>query len=59
MLSSTGVASVEGGGVGIRGLTRAFLYAGTPAISVTLWEVDDEAAPRIMPPFFAGMHAGN
>lgn len=43
---------------GISGLTRAFLYAGTPAISVTLWEVDDAAAPRITPPFFAAMHDG-
>ncbi len=25
---------------------------------MTLWEVDDAAAPRITPPFFAGMHAG-
>jgi tetratricopeptide (TPR) repeat protein len=45
-------------GEGISGLTRAFLYAGTPAISVTLWEVVDEAAPQISPPFFAAMSAG-
>jgi CHAT domain-containing protein/tetratricopeptide (TPR) repeat protein len=55
---STGVAEGEASGEGISGLTRAFLYAGTPAISVTLWEVYDEAAPRITPSFFAGMHAG-
>ncbi len=36
-------------------MTRAFLYAGTPAISVTLWDVDDAAAPQITPPFFAAM----
>jgi tetratricopeptide (TPR) repeat protein/CHAT domain-containing protein len=45
-------------GEGISGLTRAFLYAGTPAISVTLWEVDDYAAPQITPPFFAAMSTG-
>jgi CHAT domain-containing protein len=45
-------------GDGISGLTRAFLYAGTPAVSVTLWQVDDAAAPRITPPFFAAMSAG-
>jgi len=56
---STGVAAKDESGAGISGLTRAFLFAGTPAISVTLWEVDDAAAPRITPPFFAGMHAGN
>ena len=55
---NTGVAAADTGGGGISGLTRAFLYAGTPAISVTLWEVDDAAAPQITPPFFAGMRAG-
>ncbi len=25
---------------------------------MTLWEVDDAAAPQITPPFFAAMHAG-
>ena len=52
---NTGVGA--GGGAGISGLTRAFLFAGTPAISVTLWEVDDAAAPRITPNFFSGMYA--
>ncbi len=55
---STGVAAGDTSGEGISGLTRAFLYAGTPALSVTLWEVDDDAAPQITPPFFAAMHAG-
>jgi CHAT domain-containing protein len=55
---NTGVATPGSGGEGVSGLTRAFLYAGTPAISVTLWEVDDAAAPRITPPFFAAMRAG-
>jgi tetratricopeptide (TPR) repeat protein len=45
-------------GEGIGGLTRAFIYAGTPAISVTLWRVDDKAAPQITPVFFAAMSAG-
>jgi CHAT domain-containing protein/tetratricopeptide (TPR) repeat protein len=55
---NTGVATAGSGGDGISGLTRAFLYAGTPALSVTLWEVDDAAAPQVTPPFFASMHAG-
>jgi CHAT domain-containing protein/tetratricopeptide (TPR) repeat protein len=54
---STGQGAGDAGD-GISGLTRAFLYAGTPAISVTLWDVDDEAAPKIMPPFFASMSGG-
>ena len=55
---NTGVETGATDGEGVSGLTRAFLYAGSPAISVTLWEVDDAAAPRITPAFFAGMHAG-
>ena len=55
---NTGVATSDAGGDGISGLTRAFLYAGTPAISVTLWDVDDAAAPQLTPRFFAGMYAG-
>jgi tetratricopeptide (TPR) repeat protein len=31
-------------GEGIMGLTRAFMYAGTPAISVTLWSVESTSA---------------
>jgi CHAT domain-containing protein len=54
---STGVQTTDSSGEGISGLTRAFLFAGTPAISVTLWEVDDAAAPQLTPQFFAGMYA--
>jgi CHAT domain-containing protein len=43
----------------ISGLTRAFLFAGTPAISVTLWEVEDAAAERLDPTFFAAMKRGD
>lgn len=31
-------------GEGAMGLTRAFMYAGTPAISVTLWSIDSRSA---------------
>jgi CHAT domain-containing protein len=59
MLSAceTGVVT-DPSGDGISGLTRAFLYAGTPAVSVTLWQVDDLAGPQLTPTFFAGMQAG-
>ncbi|MBV8172746.1 MAG: CHAT domain-containing protein [Candidatus Eremiobacteraeota bacterium] len=46
-------------GEGISGLTRAFLYAGTPAMSVTLWEVDDQVAPKLTPAFFSNLRAGD
>lgn len=52
---NTGVPTESTQGEGISGFTRAFLYAGTPAISVTLWQVDDAAAPRMTPAFFTGM----
>lgn len=45
-------------GDGVNGMTRAFLYAGARAISVTLWEIDDQAAPMITPSFFAAMDSG-
>lgn len=45
-------------GEGINALTRAFMFAGAPAMLVTLWEVDDQAAPQITPYFFAEMSAG-
>jgi CHAT domain-containing protein len=43
---------------GIGGLTRAFLFAGTPAVSVTLWNVDDSAAPTLSGAFFKNMREG-
>jgi CHAT domain-containing protein/tetratricopeptide (TPR) repeat protein len=45
-------------GDGVRGLTQAFMYAGTPVVSVTLWELSDEAAPLMTPAFYAGLNAG-
>ena len=34
-------------GQGVRGLTRAFMYAGTPAVSVTLWSVESRSAKQL------------
>ncbi len=34
------------------GLTRAFLYAGTPSIIVSLWRVNDESAAFLMKQFY-------
>ncbi|MCP4398264.1 MAG: CHAT domain-containing protein [bacterium] len=30
-------------GEGVMGLARAFMYAGTPAISITLWSVESQS----------------
>lgn len=45
-------------GDGVRGLTQAFMYAGSPVVSVTLWELNDLAASKLTPAFYAGLKAG-
>ncbi|GAC1596313.1 MAG: CHAT domain-containing protein [Candidatus Velthaea sp.] len=45
-------------GDGVRGLTQAFMFAGTAAVSVTLWEVEDRAALQFTPTFYASMAQG-
>lgn len=39
-------------GEGIIGLTRAFLYAGTPSVVVSLWPVVDRSTARLMAKFY-------
>lgn len=43
---------------GASGLTRAFMYAGTSTIAVTLWEMNDDTALRLSPGIFAGLRNG-
>lgn len=40
------------------GLTRAFLYAGTPAVVTTLWSVDDAASGAEMEAFYRYLREG-
>jgi CHAT domain-containing protein/tetratricopeptide (TPR) repeat protein len=42
-------------GEGLIGLTRAFMYAGTPRVVASLWEVSDLATAELMKKFYAGM----
>lgn len=42
-------------GEGLVGLTRAFLYAGTPAVVVSLWRVADTSTPELMVRFYRGL----
>ncbi|HLP46855.1 MAG TPA: CHAT domain-containing protein [Candidatus Kapabacteria bacterium] len=42
-------------GEGITGLTRAFMYAGSPAVVASLWEVDDAATKELMVKFYRNM----
>lgn len=39
-------------GEGLVGLTRGFMYAGTPRVLVSLWKVDDDATAAIMTRFY-------
>ncbi len=41
---------------GWEGLQRAFLYAGTPAVVTTLWNVDDRASYELVRGFYNRLH---
>jgi CHAT domain-containing protein/Tfp pilus assembly protein PilF len=45
-------------GEGVMGLTRAFMYAGTPAISVTLWSVETISAQQLNVAVFQTLQKG-
>ncbi|MFN6568047.1 CHAT domain-containing tetratricopeptide repeat protein [Dendronalium sp. ChiSLP03b] len=42
-------------GEGLVGLTRAFMYAGSPRVVVSLWSVDDQATSELMKTFYEKM----
>jgi CHAT domain-containing protein len=42
-------------GEGLVGLTRGFMYAGTPRIVASLWRVDDVATAELMKRFYEGI----
>lgn len=46
------------GGDEIVGLTRALLYAGTPGVISTLWNIDDAASAGLMKEFYRRLAAG-
>lgn len=45
-------------GEGVMGLTRAFMYAGSPAVAVTLWSVETQSAKILNVGMFKHLHAG-
>ncbi len=53
---STGLGGLSGDG--IIGLGRAFIYAGTPAIVVSQWDVSDRATAFLMDRFYASLRGG-
>jgi CHAT domain-containing protein len=42
-------------GEGLVGLTRGFMYAGTPRVAASLWQVNDAATAELMKRFYRGM----
>lgn len=42
-------------GEGLVGLTRGFMYAGTPAVVASLWDVRDQATSELMSRLYEGM----
>jgi CHAT domain-containing protein/Tfp pilus assembly protein PilF len=46
-------------GEGIMSIARSFLYAGSPSIVMTLWEVDDRSGSDIMQTFYAYLKRGH
>ena len=42
-------------GEGIVGLTRAFMYAGTPSVLVSLWSVSDISTSKLMEKFYENL----
>jgi len=45
-------------GEGVIGLTRAFMYAGTPAITVNLWSVETVSAQKLSVEYFEMLQQG-
>jgi CHAT domain-containing protein/tetratricopeptide (TPR) repeat protein len=45
-------------GEGLAGLTRAFIYAGTPRVIASLWNIRDEATAELMKRFYQNLLTG-
>jgi CHAT domain-containing protein len=45
-------------GDGVATFARAFMYAGTPSLIVSLWDVADEASNRLLPGFYRAWFSG-
>jgi CHAT domain-containing protein len=54
---STGLGQLSGDG--FVGLSRALIYAGTPSVAVSLWDVSDLSTAYLMDRFYAGLFAGH
>ena len=55
VLSACKTAGKQVTGEGLVGLTRAFLYAGSPSVVVTLWQVVDSPTSDLMTGFYENL----
>ncbi len=49
---------IQSAGEGVVGLSRAFMYAGTDSVLVSLWSVSDESTYKLMVNFFKSLKEG-
>ena len=49
---------IQSAGEGVVGLSRAFMYAGTDSVLVSLWSVSDESTYKLIVRFFEGLKHG-
>jgi CHAT domain-containing protein len=54
---NTGIGELKKG-EGMMSLARGFLYAGCPAVVMSLWEVEDESGTEIMSTFYSNLKKG-
>jgi CHAT domain-containing protein/tetratricopeptide (TPR) repeat protein len=59
VLSACGTGLGQVSGDGVAGLARAFIYAGSPAVVATLWDLADEPAARLIPAFYRSLQRGS
>jgi CHAT domain-containing protein len=59
VLSGCSTGSGKLSGDGILGLGRAFIYAGTPSVLVSQWDVSDVSTAYLMERFYAELAAGD
>jgi CHAT domain-containing protein/predicted negative regulator of RcsB-dependent stress response len=53
----TGLGKIKSG-EGVIGLTRAFMYAGVPTVSVSLWSVESSSTSELMKLFYENLVSG-
>jgi CHAT domain-containing protein len=54
----TAAVTIEGGD-DLVGLSRGFIYAGTPSLLATLWKVDDKSTEKLMRDFYINWRTKN